>query len=252
MIPERYRVVREVERGASSVVFLCEDTETSKMAVLKQISKGYYSQFDFEKEIAVNEEVASDHIVTMLGHFTTDEHYCLLFEPGDTDLLSRLQKSGPIPEPEVRTIFRNMSIALSIVHSKGVVHNDVKLENMIVMPDKQVKLTDFGLCQRINNGPVVGRKGTFRYWPPEIVAQKPHDQKADIWSLGVCIFIALTGAFPFGDGSEYDYTMRIVMGRLDLQRLDNVSADLRDLVTRMLNKDASSRPTAAEIVDFPW
>ena len=250
---ERYRVTKELEKGASSVVFLCEDSDSGGLVVLKQIAKGYYSQSDFEKEIAINEDVASENIVRMLGHFTTEVNFCLLFEPGETDLLSVIQRQGPMPEGEARAIFRNMSMALAFIHSKGVVHNDVKLENMIVMPDRRVKLTDFGLAERLSaDRTLVGRKGTFRYWSPEIVAKKPHDEKADIWALGVCIFIALTGAFPFGDGTEYDYTMRVVMGRIDLQRLDNVGSDLRDLVTSMFSKDAASRPSAQEIVGFAW
>jgi serine/threonine protein kinase len=100
---------------------------------------------------------------------------------------------------------------MSGLHSRDVIHQDIKLENLIVMPSGWVKLTDFGLAEVLKpNQKVHSKKGTFRYWTPKVILGQMHNHKADIWSIGVCLFAALAGAFPFDGQLEYDYTMDVV------------------------------------------
>ena len=253
MHSQRFVPVRELGRGATSIVHLCRDTATDHFVVVKHISTSCYSKLDFENEVKLNKLSACDQIVPVIGCFATDDGFGIVLEAGESDLLSYIEEHGPLSETEARNVFRDMSRALARLHSKGVIHHDVKLDNMIVMRDGRVKLTDFGLAEQIVDGDsTLSKKGTFRYWCPELVSRKPHTAKADIWALGVCMFAALAGSFPFGDRGEYEYSMRVMMGRMDVHRIDHVSADLRNLIIAMLSKSPADRPSAFELMQFQW
>lgn len=253
MLSQRYVPIQELGRGATSVVRLCRDTTTDRLVVLKHISNACYTKRHFDHELEINKQAACPQIVSLVTSFATEEGFCFVFEFGKTDLRSLIEERGPLTEPQARRVFRDMSRALSSLHSKGIIHQDVKLDNMIVMADNTVKLTDFGFAEKIDkNGTTTSRKGTFQYWSPEIISRKPHDAKADVWALGVCLFTALTGSFPFTGRREYDYSMRVMMGRIDLHLLDQVTPELRNLITAMLSKDPASRPSSVDLVDFPW
>jgi serine/threonine protein kinase len=187
-----------------------------------------------------------------LGYFTTNSSFYLIFEPGNCDLFARIEADGPLSENDAKPIFRDLLLAVSQLHQKNIAHRDIKLENLIVLESGEVKLTDFGLAEVINGGKKLSaRKGTFKYWAPEIILGKRHDLKVDIWAIGVCLFACLTGTFPFMGESEYDYTTGVIWDQPDLERMRG-SKDVLDIVKWMLKRQADERPTVGELLKSEW
>jgi len=132
-----------------------------------------------------------------------DEKYFMIFmelmEGGD--LLSHIlkdQESQTFSEKDARDIILALTNAVVYCHDKGIVHRDIKLENLLLQiePDNSftVKLSDFGLSRSLDEGELAEEVcGTLTYCAPEVLSQKPYDHSCDFWSIGVMMYVLLTG-----------------------------------------------------------
>ena len=260
MIQGRFKVIEELSKGSTSCCFLCEDVVESRKVVLKVIprdSKTGYSKENFQNEIEMLELCRGPFVIRVLDSMTTKEEYIIEMEPGVDDLLNEISRHGPLSEKRVRRYFHGVSLALKEMHNKHIVHNDIKLENMVITRDDKIKLIDFGLSEKldINTGKSKMTRGTFRYLAPEMMMMfKGHDTKSDIWSLGVSLFAALSNDFPFEGDDEYVYSMNAIQmpPRMELLERANVSKSLINLIGKMLEKDPLKRISIDEVVKFDW
>jgi serine/threonine protein kinase len=129
------------------------------------------------------------------------------FLEGDT-LKSRLDETGPLAEGEFYSVFEGVARGLDGMHTAGLIHRDLKLENVILTPEGQAKIMDFGLVRDPGakdeyQGFIVG---TPPYIPPELWEGKPADARSDLYSLGVMFYTLLCGAYPFRAKSPKDYS----------------------------------------------
>jgi serine/threonine protein kinase len=210
MSSSRYLPLRSLGTGSTSSATLCLDASTSRLVAVKTIPFPY-PESHFSHELSINNEVICDQIIKLFGYFVTDTSFCLVFEPGRCDLFSRIESEGPLTEAEAKNAFFDVLTAIAHLHERNVVHRDIKLENLICVETGAVKLADFGLAEIVNpGGKLKSRKGFYRYWPPEVILGKPYDAKVDIWGIGVCLFAAVTGEFPFVGDDEYEYTMDVL------------------------------------------
>ena len=120
----------------------------------------------------------------------------LTFPLADCDLLSLLQ-AGPMAPAAAWRFLADLRDALVVIHARGIVHRDVKLENVFVFGER-AKLGDFGYATFIEPGEILTEtRGTPGYVAPEILSREPYDHKVDVFSFGVCCFAACTGSMPF-------------------------------------------------------
>ena len=239
-----------IASGAQGIVYQVFSYQYQQDFALKRVSKSAFKQ----SEIDCLMKMSAPHIVNLYNYYYFKDYVYLLLELCQTSLKSVIGRYQNMPLKDLVRYCYEMIISVKLCHENKIAHSDIKPSNFLIDKYGRIKICDFGLSTINDTGLCQAIKGSLGYMAPEIFRKSEgHNPfKADIWALGVCIFIALTGAFPFGDGTEYDYTMRVVMGRIDLQRLDNVGSDLRDLVTSMFSKDAASRPSAQDIVGFAW
>ena len=125
------------------------------------------------------------------------------------DLFDRIVEKGKYTEGEARLVMQKVLSAVKYLHSKDIIHRDLKPENILLMEpnnDTEVKITDFGLAKRTNQEGLKTFCGTPQYFAPEVLKRKntvkglgSYGTAADMWSLGVVLFILLSGAFPFDD-----------------------------------------------------
>ena len=180
------------------------------------------------------------------------------------DLYSLLQKIGSLEEDHVKTYICQIVRALQYLHDNGIVHRDIKPDNILITETGRLKLTDFGLSiygtadRRIGQEPdddSTSIVGTPDYLPPEVILAQPHSFTADYWSLGAMIYEFATGVPPFHRDTETETFAAILAGQIDWSELDEFSPELKSLIHGLLNQDPSKRLGAngiTEIMNHPW
>ncbi|CAI5950342.1 unnamed protein product [Closterium sp. NIES-65] len=176
------------------------------------------------------------------------------------DLYDEVVRRGRLPEKESALLFRQIASALAFCHSRGVMHRDMKPENILLHKQGDasnrltVKLADFGLAIPLLAGETTrGISGSTFYMAPEVLSGE-YGHSADVWSLGVLLFTMLSGAVPFLGDDNSDSTEAVLNGRLDFSSPEwaTISVEAKGLIRCMLHRDPRRRPTAAKVLSHPW
>eukprot|EP01134_Creolimax_fragrantissima_P003799 CFRG3799T1 len=167
-------------------------------------------------------------------------------------------------EPEVAVIFRQVASAIDHCHRNGVVHADLKLENIFcltpnvktidALKESPLKLGDFGAAVELEPGvQTKGGVGTFNYMPPERLLQQSFTEKADVWGLGVLLYALIAGRLPFPGQDRMTVLQNVRMGpNMDLDEFRRVSPLAVDLIVAMLDPDPTKRPAVCTVLENPW
>jgi calcium-dependent protein kinase len=196
------------------------------------------------------------HIARLYDVYESKQHVHFVMECLEGgDLLHSLQSKGRFSEAEARKATRQLLLALNYMHSHGIVHRDVKLENAVCDEQGFLKLIDFGLSvkwARDSGKTLRCSCGTLPYCAPEVLGMD-YTSQCDIWSLGVLTYSLLAGAFPF-QGSDAELKRQILSSRysMDSNDWDDVSMDAKQFVSALLESDPSKRLTAQEALQHPW
>ncbi|XP_030751660.1 ribosomal protein S6 kinase 2 beta isoform X2 [Sitophilus oryzae] len=179
------------------------------------------------------------------------------------DLLDYMMSKVKLTEQESAVILKSLATTVAYLHENGVVHRDLKPTNILFLsetgrPDG-IKICDMGFAKqlRADNGLLMTPCYTANYVAPEVLKRQGYDAACDIWSLGIILYIMLSGHCPFShkaDDSPQTVLQRISSGRLDLhgKQWVGVSNDAKMLVTDMLHIAPQRRPTAAQLAKHPW
>lgn len=248
ILNNRYTIEERLGNGAMGTVYRALDSQNGQNVALKVISSelalhpGMVERFRREGESL--RSLRHFNIVGFVDFFEHEGHYVIVMEYVSGGTLLDLLKKGPLPVERARQIALELSDALIRAHRLNIIHRDIKPENVLLTGDGAPKLADFGVA-RLSEGTRITRTGTQvgtpYYMAPEAWAGKS-DAQSDIWSLGVVLFEMLSGEVPF-DGD----TPLVVMNRIntmppDLKKLpENIPADLRKIISRMLTRDRKKR-----------
>lgn len=167
------------------------------------------------------------------------------------DLSAHLEVEECFPEEQVKAILMQCTIALKDLHSRNIIHGDIKLENILYSRENsQIKLADFGLAFYENNSTNTGL-GTPEYMAPEQILNSIKGTQSDIWALGICAYEMLTGMPPYYGESPESILEKTASGQKIMWELkhQNISSDLKDLVERLLDFNYKSRATIKEIMN---
>lgn len=200
---------------------------------------------------ALNSETIHPHpnIIKLLDFFEDDNFYHIEMErhgnPG-TDLFDLIEIRPNMEEPECRQIFRQVTDAVAHLHQHGIVHRDIKDENIVVDEQTGVtKLIDFGSSAFLNQGPFDVFVGTIDYAAPEVLGGNPYTGKPqDIWALGILLYTIMYKENPFYNVDE------IMDGELRIPFIPSDS--FLDLVKCILCRDVNKRPTIEDIRNHKW
>lgn len=170
-----------------------------------------------------------------------------------------IAKNAHLGEYETMRMMRDVFKAISYIHEHKICHRDLKLENFMfdhAGEDAHIKLIDFGLAkQKVDlTGGFKTIVGSPNFIAPEILNRQEYDFKCDIWSLGVIIFLLLSGDSPFQGENNLETFNRIKKGKFEFSGRDwkNVGQDAKDLINQLLVVDPSKRITALEALKHPW
>ncbi len=266
-----YRIERELGGGGMSRVFLAEELALHRQVVIKvlppEMAAGV-STDRFRREIEVAARLQHPHIVPVLASGAAEDllYYTMPFIQGES-LRAKLSREGELPVPEAARILREVADALAFAHSQGVVHRDVKPDN-VMLSSGHALVTDFGVAKALEEGQS-GQEGeadpsgltslgvalgTPTYMAPEQAAADPHvDHRADIYALGVMAYEMLAGQPPFTAPTPQGLLAAHVTQEPDpIRRYRSaVPEDLESVVLRCMAKRAADRfQQAAELMPF--
>eukprot|EP00897_Mesotaenium_endlicherianum_P006835 jgi/Mesen1/617/ME000108S10771 len=279
-----YEIQKELGSGFSGCVRLCKERTTGELVACKSILKasliGQEDVDDLLREIEILEKLKGHpNIVELKGVYEDKEAVHLVMEYCQGgDLFSAVSEGGPFKEPEAAEIVRQLAAAVRACHAAGVLHRDLKPENVLLVhkllgPNTAVavedsdlvgtpgsrrihlKLADFGLSKFVNSrGQVSGFAGSPYYVAPELLSPAPYGLGADIWSLGVVVYIVLSNEFPFAGANDKKLFQAIRRGRLSFDRKPWPSASLavKRLISSMITVDPRARLTIDEVLDHSW
>lgn len=268
-VEDNYELRELLGEGAFSKVYLAESrTEKGGLAAVKVINKEELCREDdkmflVDKEIEIMSQLDHSNIVRLYEVYENKQEVCLVMELAKGgELFDRLLEQGSLGEEEAARLFTQLLEAVAELHSRGIVHRDLKPENLLFYDNRahsHILLADFGLSdyeeELTSDSPVAG---TPTYLAPEVIGQTNSSSAQDLWSCGVILFILLCGYPPFYSAEEGDsetgVLKAVVKGRYTFHPAfwDQVSAEAKDLVTRLLCLDPRLRLTASEALRHPW
>uniref|UniRef100_A0A1I7X8R9 PDZ domain-containing protein n=1 Tax=Heterorhabditis bacteriophora TaxID=37862 RepID=A0A1I7X8R9_HETBA len=282
-IEKQYEIGPVIGKGNFSRVHFALRRKDNKKCALKAINKQQLrgKWFFIENEVEIMLISFHPNICRLMDAFKTSTKYFLVFEFAQNgDLFDLIRREGRLSEAYAATITSQVASALAYLHTRRIVHRDVKPENLLLHEGRHVRLCDFGLACTVL-GPLFRVCGTPTYCAPEILKECGYGVAVDVWSLGVLLHVMLVGYAPFRSNERNILFRLIIQGKLffDLpvwssvsssklyntlrticilviyrRRLMkyNLSSGGRDLVSRMVNPIVDKRPTADELSSHPW
>ena len=193
------------------------------------------------------------NIVGMSEMVVNDEMFCLMFDYVEGEqLLEHVLANGALKEKQARKIFRQLLSAVLYCHKNSIVHRDLKIENVMLDKEGDVKLIDFGLSNFFD--PKEHLKtfcGSLYFAAPELLSGKIYvGPEVDIWSLGIILYVLLVGQVPFDDKNLHNLHNKIKAAKFDVPGY--LSNDAKNLIRRMIVADPKSRMKLQDILIHPW
>jgi predicted ATPase len=257
-----YEILEELGRGGMGVVYRARELQLDRLVALKFLPPEYArnpSRLDrFLHEARTASTLNHPHISTIHALGDHEGRPFIVMELVEGRTLRAILKEKP-PIDQIVRWMTQAAQALAAAHAAGVVHRDVKPENLMVRGDGYLKVLDFGLARRLPTLPSDGDGtratapgaflGTVAYMSPEQTGGLPAESASDIFSLGIVTYQLATGRHPFDAGAPLATMTAIATSPIVPPSRMNpeIPAALSDLIGAMLNKDARLRPTAAEV-----
>ncbi|KAJ6092940.1 hypothetical protein N7486_008229 [Penicillium sp. IBT 16267x] len=247
-----YTLGRLIGKGSFGKVYLASHKLTNgSKVVLKSSSK---EDTNLAREIHHHRQFLHPHIARLYEVVVTESLVWLVLEycPGD-ELYNYLLRHGPLPVDKVKRIFTQLVGAVAYVHSKSCVHRDLKLENILLDKQENVKLCDFGFTREYEGKSSYLQTfcGTICYSAPEMLkGEKYAGEKVDVWSLGIILYALLAGELPYDDDDDQVTKNRI----LSEEPIYNAKfpEDAKALINLLLSKRPLIRPSLEEILAHPF
>ena len=250
-----YKIIKELGRGGMGVVYLAEDTKLKRQVAIKFLPKQISADSDERKRFEIEAQAAAalNHSnITIIHAIEKDgDNVFIVMEFIDGIELKEKVKSSTISTKELINIAIQIAEGLEAAHKKGIVHRDIKSQNIMITNEGKVKIMDFGLA-KVKGGSqltqIGSTVGTVAYMSPEQTRGDEVDHRTDIWSLGVVIYEMLTGKMPF----KGDYDQAIIYSILN-DEPDPVTENdegLKQIIGKSLAKNPDERyQTAGEIAE---
>ncbi|GAB2287447.1 hypothetical protein Dimus_021824 [Dionaea muscipula] len=259
-----YQLYEEIGRGRFGVVYRCFSATSGEFYAVKSIDKRLLLDstdrecLDKEPKIL---QFLSPHpnVLQIYRLYESDSHLLIVTELCDSSstLHDRILRLKIFSEPDAAAVFVQLMEAIAHCHRHGVSHRDIKPDNVLFDNRNRLKLCDFGSAEWLGEADrrtMRGVVGTPYYVAPEVLSGRDYNEKVDVWSAGVILYIMLGGVPPF-IGNAVEETFQAVLRanlRFPTMTFRSVSPAAKDLLRKMLCKEVCRRFSAQQVLRHPW
>ena len=251
-----FNIISKIGRGYYGKVMLVQKKDTLELFAIKSIHKSFLVQNGKTSSVIAERNLMMKakypFLVTLFFTFQTESKFYLGLEyvPGG-DLSFYRHRVDKIPFEDIRLYIAEIGLAITYLHSIGIVYRDLKPENVLIDSDGHIKLVDFGLSKDICNVNTTSTFcGTPGYIAPETIQQKTYGYKVDEWALGVLLYDIVFGYLPF-EGETMNAQYRSIV-KNEPKIPDGTDPALSDIILQLLRKDPKSRPMFSELKNHPF
>src|ERR1039457_2885222 len=256
----RYRWQETVGRGGMGIVFKAQDLDLDDVVAIKVLSPDWETDDQqllqrFKREINLNRKIKHPNVARIHDFGTSNDFPYITMEyvPGK-DLRTIIQLEGKLPQARAVSILRQIALGTEAAHKLGIIHRDLKSQNVMVEDSGAVAILDFGLARGKTTEQLTLDSvmvGTPHYMSPEQALGRPTDARSDVYSIGVMAYEILTGKVPYDGESPLVIAMKHVSEPApnDLRKEPNVSPELIAIVYKALEKNPARRFASAAHLD---
>ncbi|MCJ8739583.1 hypothetical protein PDJAM_G00048880 [Pangasius djambal] len=250
-----FDIGRPLGKGKFGNVYLAREKKLKTIVALKVLFKSQMEKEGVEhqlrREIEIQSHLRHPNILRFYNYFHDSSRVFLILEYAPRgEMYKELQRCGRFSDQRTATFMEEVADALQYCHEKKVIHRDIKPENLLLGFRGELKIADFGWSV---HAPSLRRRtmcGTLDYLPPEMIEGHSHDEKVDLWCIGVLCYECLVGNPPFETASHSETYKRIT--KVDLQFPKVVSDGARDLISKLLRHSPSMRLPLKSVMEHPW
>lgn len=255
IIDGRYEIIEEVGRGGMAIVYLAKCLVLNRYVAIKVLRPEYREDEEFIKRFKIEAQSAGNlshqNIVSVydVGNENDTEYIVMEYVEGIT-LKQYLSAKGVLPEKEAVDFASQICSGLEYAHKKGIVHKDIKPENILITKEGILKITDFGIAKALNQGTITTggmAMGSVHYFSPEQARGSFVDAKTDIYSLGVILYEMATGKRPFDGDSAISVAMQHIESEPVRPAIinPNITPSLDAVILKAMKKDTYERYQSA-------
>jgi len=255
----RYEVKEILGQGGMGTVFKAVDRELGEAIAIKTLKPDFLKEDPtalerFKSEIRLARKISHRNVVRTHDIGERDGLYFITMEYVEGTSLKQLIRSrGKLPIAVALSVGKQLARALEVAHEQGIIHRDIKPQNMVVEPDGVLKVMDFGIARLASRPQESGVTqagaiiGTPEYMAPEQVTGEPVDQRVDIYAMGAVLYECVTGRTPLSADTPYQMIARLLEDTPEAPRVYNPELPMAfdALIVQMLAKKADARPQTA-------
>jgi calcium-dependent protein kinase len=262
-----YDELNMLGEGAYGKVVKVRHKVSKVLRAMKIINKDKMSLGSEEEEALINEinvVKSLDHpnIMKVYEFFNKDNSLYIISELlSGGELLDKINEAGSLNEDVSSFLMKQIFSAVDFCHQKGIIHRDLKPENILIESEEEankefftVKIIDFGTSGKLKSGEMFNLTvGTPLYVSPEVLKNK-YNEKCDMWSCGVIMYMMLSGNPPFKGDNDEEIYQAVKEGKynFDDEKWDTISGEAKDLIKNLLIKDMNKRYSAKKALSHPW
>ena len=253
-----YKIIEKIGFGAHGLVYKSRKKDNNKIFVIKQIPlfKKNINIEEAKNEASILKKINCKFIVKYYESFEENNTFNIIMEYCEKGTLSSListlkKKNKHLKENQIWNFFIQISIGLSYLHNKKILHRDLKTKNIFLTKNLNIKIGDLGIAKILKeNNHANTLIGTPFYLSPEICEEKPYNEKSDIWALGCILYELITFKHPYNATNQAALLLKIINGNYeDFNKEIFISDNLKKMVGLLLEKNYIKRPSIFEIIN---
>jgi tRNA A-37 threonylcarbamoyl transferase component Bud32 len=249
-----------IGKGHYGVVYMGHDPRSDAKVAVKVIEKEKIRQMGLKNymELQILKICKHEHIVKLIDYFENFENLYLVLEYYPGGNLYSLFNRGDLSlnEKQIKMIMLQLAKGIKYLSERGIIHRDIKLDNILLDSFSQIKIVDFGLAVILSPEEKSYEEfGTLTYVAPEILQKRGYNKEVDIWSLGIVLFYLLVGKLPFTDPANDKNNIAVKISKREINLPKNVVNNINPLAMDLIKRCLSEQSVRISIENFiihPW